>query len=106
MSNITREQLNAWARELDLDLVGVAAPERFRAVAPPHNPLAIMPEARAIVVFAREIPRSYFRGIEEGTLWMRVNRYLPPLPSARALEPPQFRVHLFLESHGLIRTAG
>ncbi|NLF84502.1 MAG: hypothetical protein GX571_00165 [Lentisphaerae bacterium] len=81
MSNITREQLNAWARELDLDLVGVAAPERFRAVAPPHNPLAIMPEARAIIVFAREIPRSYFRGIEEGTLWMRVNRYLPPKPN-------------------------
>ena len=77
---ITREQLNAWARELELDLVGVAAPERFRGVAPQHNPLAIMPEARAIVVFAREIPRSYFRGIEEGTLWMRINRYLSSKP--------------------------
>ncbi len=78
--SITRAQLNAWARELDLDLVGVAAPEAFRKIEPQYNPLSILPQARAIVVFAREIPRGHFRGIEEGTLWMRVNRYLSPKP--------------------------
>jgi ferredoxin len=77
---ITREQLNAWAQELKLDFIGVASPDRYRDVAPQFNPLSILPEARAIVVFGREIPRSYFRGIEEGTLWMRVDRYLPPKP--------------------------
>lgn len=78
--SITREQLDSWAGELDLDLLGVAAAESFSHIAARYNPLSIMPEARSVVVFAREIPRSYFRGMEEGTLWMRINRYLPTRP--------------------------
>ncbi|MBN1556892.1 MAG: hypothetical protein JW951_01955, partial [Lentisphaerae bacterium] len=76
---ISRDRLDAWAAQLGLDMIGVASPEGYRRVAPPWNPLSILPDARSIVVIGKSIPRSYYRGIEEGTLWMRVNRYLPPL---------------------------
>ncbi|HOG49520.1 MAG TPA: hypothetical protein PKY10_02920 [Lentisphaeria bacterium] len=72
----SRATLNEWAAAQKLDLIGVAGPEHYAEVAPQWNPLSILPKAKSIIVFAREIPRSYFRGIEEGTLWMRVNRYL------------------------------
>ncbi|MBN2450625.1 MAG: hypothetical protein JXR77_09560 [Lentisphaeria bacterium] len=75
---IGREPLQAWTRELGLDMVGVASAERYRDIEPQWNPLSILPTARSIIVFGKSIPRSLFRGIEEGTLWMRVDRYLPP----------------------------
>jgi ferredoxin len=73
-----REKLNMWAAGQKLDLLGVASPKWYREVEAQWNPLSIFPEAKSIVVFAREIPRSYFRGIEEGTVWQRVNRVLGP----------------------------
>jgi len=53
----------------------------YRDVEPQWNPKSILPNVKSVVVFAKSIPRSYFRGIEEGTLWMRINRYLPPKPA-------------------------
>jgi ferredoxin len=50
-------------------------------VEPQWNPLSILPKAKSIIVYAKSIPRSYFRGVEDGTLWMRANRYLPPKPA-------------------------
>lgn len=73
-----KETLKQWAAELHLDMIGVADPKHFANVDPQWNPLSILPNAGAIVVFAREIPRSYFRGMEEGTVFMRVNRILAP----------------------------
>lgn len=78
---ISREVLETWAESLGLDMVGVASVDHYRDVEPQWNPLSILPEAKSIIVFGKSIPRSYFRGIEEGTLWMRVNRYLPPKPA-------------------------
>ena len=78
--SITRHMLHQWADSLDLDLLGVADIQHYRQVAPQWNPLSILPSAQSVVVFGKSIPRSTFRGIEEGTLWMRVNRYLPPRP--------------------------
>lgn len=78
---ISRDTLKQWAKSLDLDLVGVAGVAGYRDVEPQRNPLSILPKAKSIVVFGRSIPRSYFRGIEEGTLWSRVNRYLPSMPA-------------------------
>lgn len=76
--DLPRDKLAQWAQTLGLDLVGVADIAVYRDVAARWNPLSILPEARSIVVFGKVIPRSYFRGIEEGTVWMRVNRHLPP----------------------------
>jgi ferredoxin len=75
---ISRDKLGQWVTALGLDLFGVAALDGYREVAPQWNPLSILPRAKSIVVFGKSIPRSYFRGIEEGTLWLRVDRYLPP----------------------------
>lgn len=79
--DISRETLGKWIHSLDLDLFGVASLDTYQDVAPQWNPLSILPKAKSIIVFAKSIPRSYFRGVEEGTLWMRVNRYLPPRPA-------------------------
>jgi len=79
--NISREKLSQWAAELDLDMVGVASMDGYRDVEPQWNPLSILPRAKAVVVFGKSIPRSYFRGVEEGTLWNRVNRLLTPKPA-------------------------
>jgi ferredoxin len=76
--DISRDKLGQWATSLGLDLLGVAALDGYRDVEPQWNPLSILPKAKSIVVFGKSIPRSYFRGIEEGTLWLRVDRYLPP----------------------------
>ena len=75
---ISKETLKSWIAEQKLDLVGVASIDRYAEVEPQWNPKSIMPEAKCVVVFGREIPRSYFRGIEEGTIWARVNRVLAP----------------------------
>lgn len=78
--NMQRHTLEQWADSLGLDLVGIADIAHYQNVEPQWNPLSILPKAKSVVVFGRSIPRSYFRGIEEGTLWMRVNRYLSPRP--------------------------
>jgi len=67
--DISRETLHTWTASLGLDMVGVASADRFADVEPQWNPLSIMPEAKSIIVFGKSIPRSYYRGIEEGTLW-------------------------------------
>lgn len=78
---VTRDMLSRWAAELDLDMIGVASTDHYRDVEPQWNPLSILPAARSVVVFGRSVPRSLYRGIEEGTLWTRVDRYLPPRPA-------------------------
>jgi len=91
--DIARDTLQGWARTLGLDLIGVASLDGYRDVEPQWNPLSILPTAKSVVVFGRSIPRSCFRGIEEGTLWMRVDRYLPPRPGyylCRSLEDNGF----------------
>ena len=74
-------------------MVGVASVEGYRDVEPQWNPLSILPTSKSVVVFGRSIPRSYFRGIEEGTQWMLVKRHLPPRPAynlSRMLEDQGF----------------
>jgi len=78
--DISRDKLDKWIKSLGLDMVGVASINGYEDVEPQWNPLSILPKAKSIIVFGKSIPRSYFRGIEEGTLWMRVNRYLSPKP--------------------------
>jgi len=78
--DISRDTLDKWIKSLGLHMVGVAGIDGYREVAPQWNPLSILPRARSVIVFGKSIPRSCFRGIEEGVLWMRVNRCLPPGP--------------------------
>jgi epoxyqueuosine reductase QueG len=65
-----------YAAKSGIDLVGVAPAERFLGLEPQVNPLSIFPQAKSILICAREIPRGTFRGIEEGTLWTRAGRLI------------------------------
>ncbi len=89
---MTRAALEGFVHDLGLDLVGVAPIERFAGVAPERHPATIFPEAKTVVVIGLEIPRGTFRGIEEGTLWTRAPRQLPPKQT--------YQVARFLEQDG------
>jgi len=73
---LSKQELLAYAKRSGIDAVGVAPAERYRDEKPQRNPLSIFPQARSIVLCAREIPRGVFRGTEEGTLWTRAGRLI------------------------------
>lgn len=60
-------ELKVYAKERGADLVGVAAPGRFRGVPADANPLSIFPECKSVVVLGRRVLRGSLRGVEEGT---------------------------------------
>jgi epoxyqueuosine reductase len=70
--------LKQHAKRLGADLVGIASIERFEGVPAQMHPLSILPEARAVIMLARGIPRGRLRGIEEGTTWWQVDDVLNP----------------------------
>jgi len=63
--NVT--ELKEKARELGIDLLGVAPRSRWENLPASQNPLSIMPECQSVVVVARKILRGVFRSVEEGT---------------------------------------
>lgn len=60
-------ELKTKARELGIDLIGIAPRSRWENLPPEENPLSIMPECQSVIVIGRKILRGLFRGIEEGT---------------------------------------
>lgn len=52
------EQLKTMARTFGADLVGVAPVARFAGVPPEHDPLAVFPQAKSLIVVGRKIPRG------------------------------------------------
>jgi epoxyqueuosine reductase len=77
MENLT-DRLKEHARRQGADLVGIASIDRFEEVAPHEHPASILPEAKSVIVLAREIPRGALRGIEEGTTWWAATDVLAP----------------------------
>ena len=75
---MNKEMLRQWADDLGLDLIGVAPISRYENVAPQWNPLSILPTAKSVIAYAREIPRGQFLGIEEGTFWISIARQTHP----------------------------
>lgn len=55
--------------EVKADKVGIANIERFKDAPPEMDPLQMMPNARSIIVYLKQIPRGTYRGIDEGTHW-------------------------------------
>ncbi len=93
------QQLKEHARQSGADLVGVAGIDRFKDIAPEHNPLAIFPEARSVVVVGRRITRGTLRGVEEGTQLSIYNLYGYDWLDNRFVALTTFRVAEFLEDH-------
>ncbi|MDW7656122.1 MAG: hypothetical protein SCM11_02985 [Bacillota bacterium] len=73
---LSKKDLLVYAARSGIDAVAVAPADRFKDVEPQRNPLTIFPQAKSIIICAREIPRGSFRGTEEGTLWTRAGRLI------------------------------
>ncbi|NMB11432.1 MAG: hypothetical protein GX977_04000 [Firmicutes bacterium] len=71
-------ELKEVAKKIGFDIVGIASMDRFSNIPPEQHPLSILPGAKSIIALGCEIPRGTFRGIEEGTLWMRASRQVSP----------------------------
>ncbi len=50
-----------------IDLIGFAGKERFANVDAQHNPFAIFPEGKTVILLGKRICRGSLRGVEEGT---------------------------------------
>lgn len=55
------------AKREGIDLIGFAGKDRFASIAPEHNPFAIFPEGKTVIMVGRRICRGSLRGVEEGT---------------------------------------
>lgn len=62
-----KQDIRNKARELNIDLIGFAAKDRFAGLEPEHNPFSIFPEGNAVILVGQMIPRGAIRGLEEGT---------------------------------------
>ncbi|MDD5603791.1 MAG: hypothetical protein PHG48_06940, partial [Eubacteriales bacterium] len=90
---LSKARLMEYAKKSGIDVAAVAPASRFKVspeILPPQfSPLTIFPDAKTVIICAREIPRGAFRGIEEGTLWQRSSRFIEPVymySFARCLE--------------------
>lgn len=97
---LTSAELKAYALEHKLaDKVGIANIERFKGAPPDMDPLQIMPNARSVVAFVKRIPRSCYRGIEEGTHWPSYTIFGYQGLGAR-LGEASYELACYLEEHG------
>lgn len=82
--------------ELGVDKVGIANIERFKDAPKDMSPTSIMPQARSVIVFIKQIPRGCYRGIEEGTHWASYTLF-GYTGIARALNATGYKLSCFLE---------
>lgn len=66
MNNL-KEKILDFSKKEGIDLIGFADRSRFENVDPQHNPFAIFPEGKTIIMIGKRICRGSLRGIEEGT---------------------------------------
>ena len=56
-----------FAKKEGIDLIGFADKSRFEGVDAQHNPFAIFPEGKTVIMVGKRICRGSLRGIEEGS---------------------------------------
>lgn len=69
MSDLTSEMVKRAAREFGADLCGIGSMDRWEGAPKDRDPRYVFPEAKSCISLAFRIPRGYFRGTEEGTLF-------------------------------------
>ncbi len=62
-----KSMIKAKASQLQINLVGFAARDRFVGLNPQHDPFSIFPDAHTVILVGQMIPRGTIRGVEEGT---------------------------------------
>lgn len=97
---LNAEELKKFAKEVGVDLSGVADIGRFESVSPEHNPKSIFPETKSIIVIGNRITRGTLRGVEEGTQFDIYSLYGRDWLNNRILAMATFRVAEFLEDNG------
>ncbi len=93
-------EFKAYARSINVDLIGIADVERFADVVANRHPSAIFPEARSVVVIGKRITRGTLRGVEEGTQFSLYGQYGRDWLNNRFLAMCTFKAAEFLEDHG------
>ncbi len=66
MAELT-QQFKEFAAKAGADLVGIADPDRFADWPAERSPMAVFPDAQAVITIGRRITRGTLRGNEEGT---------------------------------------
>ena len=66
MDNL-KKQIEAFAKQDGIDLIGFADRSRFCGLDCRHNPFSIFPEAKTVIMIGKRICRGSLRGVEEGT---------------------------------------
>ena len=62
-----KQKILDYASKNGIDLVGFASKDRFDGVKAAHNPFAIFPEGKTVILIGRRICRGSIRGVEEGS---------------------------------------
>jgi len=62
-----KNKIIEFAKREGVNLIGFADRSRFAGVDPQHDPFAIFPEAKTVILIGRRICRGSLRGVEEGT---------------------------------------
>ena len=99
MDNL-KQQLIEFAKKDGVDLVGFAAKSRFDGVDPQHNPFAIFPEAKTVILLGKRICRGSLRGVEEGTNFGDYQLFGKNWLEDEFLALSAYNVTNFIESHG------
>jgi len=97
---LSAEDIKRFAKEIRIDLLGIADIDRFKDVSAEHNPLSIFPETKSVIVVGRRINRGALRGIEEGTQFANYFIYGRDWLNNRILAMSSFRISEFLEDNG------
>ena len=66
---LTAQMVKEAAKSFGADLCGITSMDRLEGAPKEQDPRYIFPEAKSMLVLAFRLPRGYFRGIEEGTLF-------------------------------------
>ena len=67
MSINLKQKIREYAAQNGIDFVGFASKDRFDGVEAAHNPFAIFPEGKTVILVGKRICRGSLRGIEEGS---------------------------------------
>lgn len=62
-----KENLQNFAKNNGIDVLGFAPKERFAGVPAEYNPFSIFPEGETVIILGKRICRGSLRGVEEGS---------------------------------------
>ena len=100
-NTLTSHTIKQHAREIGLDMVGIANIERFEGAPAHRHPCSMLPGTRSVIVCANRIGRGTLRGIEEGTNWIPYTYYsYHGLLNSLFLPRQVYALASFVDDHG------